>query len=115
MSLNAKQCRFFYKMNKLFVLLKEDYGLDVFGEELWRTPEMAEIYAERGVGIKTSVHRKKLAIDVKIYKDGKILWDGPEYALAGKLWKQMDPDARWGGDFRRRDVYHFSFIHNGVY
>jgi hypothetical protein len=26
----------------------------------------------------------------------------------------MDPDARWGGDFRNRDCVHFSFEHGGT-
>lgn len=115
MSLNKKQARFTYKMAQLIVWAKEEMGIDVFGEELWRTPEMAEIYAERGTGIKNSVHRKKLALDIKILRDGKLIWDGDEYRILGEKWESMDEDARWGGRMRRRDIYHYSFIHNGVY
>lgn len=115
MSLNAKQAKFTYKIAKLIIVLAEDYDIQMIGSELFRTPEQAEIYAKKGVGIKNSVHRKKLALDMYLYKDGKIQWDGDEYRIAGNIWKNMDPDARWGGDMKRRDVYHFSFIHNGVY
>ena len=113
MSLNEKQARFTSKIAQLIVWAN-DNGIYLIGSELFRTPEQAEINAAKGVGIKNSVHRKKLALDMYVYKGGKILWSGPEYKQVADKWKTMDPDARWGGDFRRRDVYHYSFIHGGV-
>ena len=114
MSLNSKQARFTYKIAKLIVLCKEDYDIDLIGAELYRTKEQAEIYAASGKGILSSVHRKKLALDMFIYKDGTISWDNEDYRIVGELWKNMDADARWGGDFKGRDSVHFSFEHNGV-
>lgn len=114
MSLNAKQARFTYKIAKLIVWANEELGVELIGSELFRTKEQAEIYAREGVGIKNSVHRKKLALDMYVFKDDKILWTGDEYKLIANKWKTMDEDARWGGDFRRRDVYHYSFIHGGT-
>jgi hypothetical protein len=113
MSLNAKQARFLSKIAKLIVWANGQ-GIQLIGAELFRTPEQAAINAEKGVGIKNSVHRKKLALDMYIYKNNTILWSGPEYEKLGRKWETMAIDARWGGDFRRRDVYHFSFMHNGV-
>jgi hypothetical protein len=114
MSLNAKQARFTYCIAQLIVWAKEELGVDLIGAELYRTPEQAEIYFKQGKGIKNSVHRKKLALDMYVLKDGKIVWDGPEYDQIAVKWRSLDPDARWGGDFRRRDVYHYSFMHRGV-
>lgn len=113
MSLNAKQARFTYKIAQLIVWAKEELGVDLIGVELFRTKEQAEIYAEQEKGIINSVHRLKLALDMYVYKDGKILWDGLIYKEIGDKWKSMDPDARWGGEMRRRDVYHYSFYHKG--
>jgi len=48
------------------------------------------------------------------------LWSGDAYVKAGAFWKSLDDIALpeiehcWGGLFKRRDVYHFSFKHNGV-
>ena len=115
MSLNAKQARFTYKIARLIVWANENLGVELIGSELFRTKEQAEIYAEAGTGIKNSVHRLKLALDMYAYMNGKIKWEGPVYDALGAKWKSMDPDARWGGDMRRRDVYHFSFYHKGRY
>lgn len=113
MGLNTKQARFTFKIASLIVWAREQ-GYELIGAELFRTPEQAEIYAKKGKGIKNSVHRKKLALDLFLLKDGKITWDTDDYRPIGEKWKTMDPDSRWGGDFKRRDGVHFSFIHNGV-
>ena len=115
MSLNAKQARFTYKIAKLIVLANEELGLQVIGKELYRTPEQAALNEQKGVGIKNSVHIESLALDLYIYKEGELLWSGDEYKQLADAWKGMDPDARWGGDFlHRKDVYHYSFEHEGV-
>lgn len=113
MGLNAKQAEFTHCMGKLIVWCFKN-GYPVFGAEWFRTNEQAEIYAKQGKGIKNSVHRKKLAVDLFRLVDGKLSWDKKHYEPVGKKWKTLHPDARWGGDFKRRDAVHFSFIHNGV-
>ena len=114
MSLNEKQARFTYKIAKLIVCVNEEHDMQLIGSELFRTKEQAEWNVEHGVGILNSLHRKKLALDMYVFKDGKLSWDVADYAIVGDIWKTMDPDARWGGDFAHRDVYHFSFEHGGV-
>ena len=113
MSLNSKQAAFTYKIACLIVWANKQ-GYELIGAELFRTPEQAALYAKQGKGIKNSVHRKKLALDMFLLKDGKITWDTEDYRPIGEKWKTMHEDARWGGDFRGRDAVHFSFEHNGV-
>lgn len=116
MSLNRKQARFTYKIAQLICWANEELHVQLIGAELFRTKEQAEIYKEQGKGILNSVHRKKLALDMFVYKNGTISWDIEDYRPIGEKWKTMDPDARWGGDMlNRRDSVHFSFIHNGVW
>ncbi len=114
MSLNQKQARFTYKIAQLIVWAKEELGVGLIGAELFRTKEQAQIYADQGKGIKNSVHTKKLALDMFVFKNGKLSWDTEDYRPIGEKWKTMDPDARWGGDFKGRDAVHFSFEHGGV-
>ncbi len=113
MGLNVKQARFTQKIAQLIVWATE-HGYVLIAAELYRTPAQAAINAEKGVGIKNSVHTKKLALDMFLMIDGKISWDTEVYRPIGEKWKTMDDDARWGGDFRRRDAVHFSFVHGGV-
>ena len=82
--------------------------------EVLRTKEQAEFYAKEGKGIKNSVHRKKLAADLYLSKNGKATWEKEDYRALGNKWKTYHPLARWGGDFRRRDAFHFSFEWKGV-
>jgi hypothetical protein len=113
MSLNKKQARFTECLGELLTYATAT-GQYVILAEAYRTPEQAAIYAKQGKGIKNSVHTKKLAVDLFRYKDGSVTWDRDEYQKLGDYWKTLDPDARWGGDFRNRDAVHFSFTHNGV-
>lgn len=112
-TLNEKQALFTYKIAHLIVWARF-HGIDLIGAEWYRTKEQAEIYAARGVGIKTSLHRLKLALDIFRLKDGKVTWDVEDYRVLGEKWKTMHPLARWGGNFINRDAVHFSFEHRGV-
>ena len=113
MGLNSKQARFTRCVGKLishaFATRRE-----VILAEAYRTKEQAQWYKDKGVGILNSAHRKKLAVDLFVYKNGTISWNQDDYTFLGNYWKSLDPDARWGGDFSNRDAVHFSFEHNGV-
>ena len=91
-----------------------EHSLTVSLKELLRTDEQAAIYAAQGKGIKNSLHRKGLAIDLILFKGGKPLWDTESYRFLGEFWESLHPLCCWGGHFRRRDAYHFSITHGGV-
>lgn len=74
-------------------------GYTCTGGEWWRTPEMAEIYAKRGIGIKRSRHCDRMAWDFNLFKDGVYLTDTESYRFAGEYWCSLDPRNRWGGDW----------------
>ena len=113
MSLNAKQARFTLKIAELIIWANKQ-GIQVIGSELYRTREQAALYAAQNKGILSSVHTKRLALDLYIFKGGTITWDTDDYRPLGEKWRKMDTEARWGGDFKNRDCVHFSFEHNGV-
>ncbi len=114
MNLNEKQAVFCYNICSFVVRCKDELGIDLIGAEYFRTPEQAKIYAKSGKGIANSNHRKKLAWDLFVCKNGKVSWAAEEYDACGALWKTCHPLARYGGDFKGRDRVHFSFEHNGV-
>ncbi len=113
MGLNKKQADFTRSIAYFLVWCHEN-GYEVFGAELYRTPEQARIYASQGRGIVNSVHCKKLAMDIYRLKGGTVTWEADDYTAMGEKWKSMHHQARWGGDFKNRDAVHFSFEHNGV-
>ena len=59
-----------------------------------------------------SYHRKKLAHDLNIFKDGKILTEKEEYKPLADFWKSLHPNNisgyEWGWD-----LGHFQMTYNG--
>lgn len=72
----------------------------------------AAIGASISHGIRNSVHTKKLAQDLNLFKDGEFLIKPEDYRPFGDWWKKQHPLARFGGDFG--DYDHFSFEYQGV-
>lgn len=81
-----------------------------FGEAL-RTPEQAALNAEKGIGIKNSVHLIRLAVDFNLFKDGKYLDKTSDHEELGTYWESLHPLTRWGGRFN--DGNHYSLEYEG--
>jgi hypothetical protein len=75
--------------------------------EAYRTQEQAEWNAAKGIGIKDSLHCKRLAVDLMLFKDGVWCTDGESYRPFGEYWKTLNSLNRFGGDFARKDWVHF--------
>lgn len=82
--------------------------------EAYRTPEQAALNAQKGIGISNSVHTLRLAIDINLFKDGKLMEDSIAHKPFGDWWVAQNPLCRWGGDFSKPDGNHYSLFHNGV-
>lgn len=82
---------------------EKEYEL-TFGEA-YRPPETAAIYAKKGIGITNSLHTKKLAIDLNLFKNGKYLTSTESHRLLGEWWEKQHPLCRWGG--RWNDGNHY--------
>jgi hypothetical protein len=78
--------------------------------EAWRPPEMAELYAQQGKGIKNSLHCYRLAVDLNIFDShGTVLKTlTSDYQAIGDFWKSLHEENRWGGDYKKLvDLNHF--------
>ena len=113
MTLSEKQRRFTECIGKLITWAYEN-GFELTFGDAYRSPEQAAANAAAGTGIANSVHTIRLAVDFNLFVDGQYRPDPEPYAPLGEHWKTLDPDARWGGDFKKKDANHFSFEHNGV-
>lgn len=136
-TLSQKQQRFAFQFAKLVTYIYSQ-GYACTYNEARRSDEQAEINAlsheERqtvakllsgdfpglahavavstSAGIRASVHRLGLAVDINLFKDGVFQTAKEAYAPFGDWWKKQQPDACWGGDWGDSD--HFSFTHAGV-
>ena len=90
----------------IIVIFKHGFSCTL-GEAL-RPPEMAEIYAKQGKGIKDSQHCKKLALDINLFQAGKYLKTTAPHKVFGDIWEKMHPNNRWGG--RYGDGNHYEML-----
>lgn len=64
------------------------------------------------VGIRHSLHTKRLAVDLQLFKDGQWIKEVGPYRELGIFWESLGPDFCWGGRFG--DTPHYSIKHEGV-
>jgi hypothetical protein len=53
-----------------------------------------------GKGIRKSLHRSRLAVDINLFKDGAYLSHSASHKEFGILWESWHEMFRWGGNFR---------------
>ena len=112
MKLGDKQRRFVQLVGKLIEWAYAN-GYALTFAEAYRTPEQAALNAKSGAGISNSLHTKRLAIDLNLFKDDVFLTTTEAHRPLGDYWKTLDPEARWGGDFSKPDGNHYSMEHEG--
>ena len=104
MTLGERQRLFGGLLGKLLVHIYES-GYEVSVDWAYRPPEVAAYYAQIGVGIRNSLHIKKLAVDLNLFLDGKWLRETEAHKGFGDWWEAQHPLCRWGG--RWNDGNHY--------
>ena len=115
MTLRERQSIFARMLIFLFQKIEES-GYEFTLGECYRSPEEAERLAKAGLGIKSSLHTQRLAIDLNLFKDGKFLTKTEDYQFLGEYWESLSGDTIeccWGGRFKKRDGNHFSVAYGG--
>lgn len=102
-----QRLRFSVDIASLVLWGNQQVGYAVVYNELYRPPEMALIYAERGAGIAHSLHCNGLAGDLLVYISGIYRVDPEAYRPLGEKWKKLSPLNHWGGDWHTLDAGHF--------
>jgi hypothetical protein len=110
MSLVAYQAEFTLDACRLIVKATELGFVVTFGE-CHRPQEMQDIYVRTGRSkTRTSQHGKRLAIDLNLFRDGK-LCTREQVKPLGDWWEAQHPKNRWGGNWRGQvDAHKSSFI-----
>lgn len=114
MGLRSKQFQFVECIGNL---IRYAYGR---GYELtlgdgYRDPRVFGVFGEKkAYAAASSVHKVRLAQDFNLFvNDIWIQADHPAWDDLGQYWKSLHQDARWGGDFKSKDLNHFSFEYQG--
>lgn len=99
MKLQEKQSLFCAQVPKLIEYIISQGFTCTFGET-YRTEEQADWYFKQGMGIKDSLHCKRLAIDLNVFDhNGVLLREVKDYELFGIYWESLHEHFRWGGRF----------------
>lgn len=59
------------------------------------------------VGKKNSLHKRQLAIDLNLFRDGEYLKKTEDHLPLGVFWESLSPECTWGG--RWKDGNHYSY------
>ncbi len=111
MSLRAKQSHFVVMVGDLIRWTYSHPGWELTFGECYRTPEQAAWNAAHGIGIKNSLHIKRLAIDLNLFIVGVYQTDASAYRPLGEFWEGLG--GSWGGRFENADPSHFSLADGG--
>lgn len=108
MSLVVEQAAFLLDATKLIQKATE-LGFVVTGGELYRTAEQQQIYIKTGRSkTMNSKHLSRLAIDLNMFKDGKLIYDVEALKPIGEYWENLSPKNSAGMFWTSfKDVPHF--------
>lgn len=96
----AEQAEFLVDFTKLLAEIYRQ-GFVATGGELERTLEQQKRYFEEGKSkTMNSMHLKRLAIDLHIFKGGMLIDDHKVLKPLGDFWEALDAKNRWGGSWR---------------
>lgn len=111
MTLGQKQ-RLFARLLAEHVLWLYAQGYEVSYGDFFRDPRVFGLVGEfKGYGRSRSNHKRRLAADLNLFKNGEFLDSTEDHAESGKMWESRHEFCRWGGRFS--DGNHYSFDHNG--
>ena len=109
MTLGQKQRKFTLMVAQL-IQYAYLHGYEITLGDAYRDPRVfGKIGTKLGYGRARSNHKKRLAIDLNLFKDGKYLTTDKDHEPLGIFWEEMG--GSWGGRFN--DGNHYSLEHNG--
>ena len=101
-TLSEKQQRFTRMVARL-IYFAEDHGYRLTFGDAYRDERCK-------YGQPFSLHRKRLAVDFNLFKEGKYLQKTEDHTVLGEFWESIG--GSWGGRFN--DGNHYSLEHEGV-
>jgi hypothetical protein len=85
-----------------------ELGFEVTLGDAYRDPRVhGEVGVRKSYSHPKSAHKRRLAIDLLLFKNGEYLETTEDHEPLGVWWEQQHDLARWGGRFD--DGNHYSF------
>ena len=93
------------------ILLAYSIGYTVSLGDAYRDPRLhGALGVKKGYGSARSFHKRRLALDLNLFKDGKYLTSAEDHRPLGEWW--IAQGGSWGGAFRTGsvgDANHYSW------
>lgn len=87
-------------------------GYECTEGDAYRDPRAFGTVGKKGIyGRKNSNHKRRLAKDINLFRDGQFLTETVDHKLSGQKWETRHPLCRWGG--RYDDGNHYSMEYKG--
>lgn len=87
-------------------------GYEVTLGDAFRDPRVHGEWGEKkSYSHPESNHKRRLAIDLNLFKDGVYLASSQEHERFGRYWESLNKKNRWGG--RWNDGNHYEYVHEG--
>lgn len=105
MSLGQDQ-RIFTQMIAELILWAYEQGYELTVGDAYRDPRLhGQIGEKQGYGHPRSFHKKRLAMDLNLFRNGVYLTNTEDHRPLGEKWEEMG--GTWGGRFK--DGNHYSY------
>lgn len=97
MSLGNTQREFTLDVAHL-IFFAYELGYELTGGDWYRDPRVHGEYGEKGsYASSKSEHKRRLAVDFNLFKDGVYLTKTEDHKALGDYWESMNPKNIWGG------------------
>ena len=107
MTLGEKQ-RAFPRLVAEFIAWIYSQGYEVTFGDAYRDPRLhGEVGVKMGYGHARSGHKRRLAIDLNLFKNGVFLTSTEDHRPLGEKWESMG--GTWGGRFNDGNHYSLEF------
>ncbi len=111
MSLGNEQ-RLFVKMVGQLIAWAYEHGYELTFGDAYRDPRVfGPMGTKEGYGRASSNHKRRLAIDFNLFKDGVWLTATEDHRPTGEYWESIG--GTWGGRFSNPDGNHYSLEYQG--
>lgn len=108
----GQQQRLFSKLINEHIIWLHRQGWETTEGDAYRDPRVfGKIGEKKGYGRKNSNHKRKLAKDINLFKNGVYLKKTVDHKISGQKWELRHELCRWGG--RYDDGNHYSLIYKG--
>ena len=90
-----------------------EVGYEFTYGDAYRDPRVfGEVGEREGYGHPKSGHKRKIALDINLFKDGVYLDKTEHHTEIGEWWEKQHELCRWGGRFE--DGNHYSIEWGGI-